>query len=78
LSVTLRQKQRLRVFKNRVLRKTFGPETGGAEDHIPTSFTLYTPHRIIVEIKERVEPFPVWAFTACFRANYTPHQTLSR
>jgi hypothetical protein len=39
------------VFDKRVLRRIFGPKrneaTGGGEDYITSSFTVYTPHQIL-------------------------------
>jgi hypothetical protein len=44
---------RLRLFENRVLRKTFGLKTdtmsGSGEDYITRSFMICTPHPILFE-----------------------------
>jgi hypothetical protein len=52
LSLTLREKQRLRVFENRVLRRIFGPKrdemTGGSgEDYITRNLMTCTRHQIL-------------------------------
>ena len=55
-SLTLREKHRLRVFKNRVLRKVLGPkkyEVTSGEDYIMKSFMICTPHHIIWVTKSR-------------------------
>ena len=50
-SLTLRDKRRLRVFENRVLRKIFGPKrdevTGGGENYIMRSLMICIPHSIL-------------------------------
>ena len=47
LSLTLREERRLKIFENRVLRRTFGPKwnevTGSAENYI-MSLIICTPH----------------------------------
>jgi hypothetical protein len=58
LSLTLREEQRLGVFKNRVLRRIFGPkrdeETGGWRKlHNEELHNLYTSPSIIRIIKSR-------------------------
>jgi hypothetical protein len=49
-SLTLREEHRLRVFENRVLRRTFGPKrdevTGGGENCITRSFVIYTLRQV--------------------------------
>jgi hypothetical protein len=49
-SLMLREGHRLMVFKNRVLRKIFGPKRDevieGGEDYI-MSFMICTPHQIL-------------------------------
>jgi len=44
-SLTLREEHRLRVFKNRVLRRIFGPK----RDEVTRewSFMMYTAHQIL-------------------------------
>jgi hypothetical protein len=48
----LRDKRRLKVFDNRVLRRIFGPKrdelTGSGEDYITRSFVLCTPHQTLI------------------------------
>ena len=50
-SLTLREKRRLRVFENRVLRRVFGPKrdkvTGNGENYIMKSLVVRTPYRIL-------------------------------
>jgi len=50
-SLTLREKGRLKVFENRVLRTIFGPKrdevTGSGEDYIMMSLMICTPHQIL-------------------------------
>ena len=50
-SLTLREEHRLRVFENRVLRRTFGPKKDGAtesgENYIMRSLMICTPHPIL-------------------------------
>jgi hypothetical protein len=50
LDLTLREKHRLRVFENRVLRRIFGPKRDdvreNGEDYITKSFMLCIPHQI--------------------------------
>jgi hypothetical protein len=50
LSLALREDQRLRVFKNRVLRKTFGSKIdavrGNRGDCIMRSFVICAAHKI--------------------------------
>jgi hypothetical protein len=50
-SLILRERCRLRVFENRVLRRIFGSKrdevTGNGEDYITRSFMLCTPHQIL-------------------------------
>jgi len=50
-SLTLREKRRLRVFENRVLRRVFGPKrdevTGNGENYIMRSLVICTPYRIL-------------------------------
>jgi hypothetical protein len=46
-SLALREEQRLRVLKNRVLRKTLGPRWSG-EDYIMKSFMICTPYQILL------------------------------
>jgi hypothetical protein len=47
----LREKRRLRVFENRVLRRIFGIKregvTGGGENYKTRSLVIYTPHPIL-------------------------------
>jgi hypothetical protein len=49
--MTLREKRRLRVFENRVLRKKIGPKgdevTGSGENYIMKSFIIYTLHPLL-------------------------------
>jgi len=49
-SLTLREERRLRMFKNRVLRRVFGPKrdeaTGNGENYIMKSLVICTPYRI--------------------------------
>jgi hypothetical protein len=46
----MREKRRLRVFENSVLRKIFGPKmievTGSGENYIMRSFQICTVHHI--------------------------------
>jgi hypothetical protein len=48
--LTLKEECRLRVFKNRVLRRVFGPKrdeiTGCREEYMKRSFMLCTPHQM--------------------------------
>ena len=50
-SLTLREERRRRVFKNRVLRRVFGPKrdevTGNGENYIMRSLVICTPYRIL-------------------------------
>jgi len=50
-SLTLRDKHKLRVFENRVLRRIFGPKrdevTGIGENYITRSLMICTPHLIL-------------------------------
>ena len=50
-SLTLREKRRLRVFENRVLRRVFGPNrdevTGNGENYIMKNSVISTPYRIL-------------------------------
>jgi hypothetical protein len=50
-SLPLREKRRLRVFENRVLRRIFGPKkdevTGCGENFIMRSFVISTPHPLL-------------------------------
>jgi hypothetical protein len=50
-SFTFRDKRRLRVFENRVLRRILGPKrdevTGGGENYIMRSLMICTPHPIL-------------------------------
>jgi hypothetical protein len=49
--LTLRNKYRLRVFENRVLRRIYGPKTkwwNAGENCIMRSFTTYTLHQILL------------------------------
>jgi len=50
-SLTLRDKRRLRVFENRVLRRIFGPKrdkvTGDRENYLMRSLMICTPHPIL-------------------------------
>jgi hypothetical protein len=47
---TLREKHRLRVFENRVLRRIFGPKrdevTEGGENYITRSFVICTLRQV--------------------------------
>jgi hypothetical protein len=49
--VALREECRLRVFKNRVLRRMFGPKrgeiTGNGEDYKRRNFMIYTSHQML-------------------------------
>jgi len=49
-SLTLREKRRLRVFENRVLRRVFVPKrnevTGNGEKYIMRSLMICTAHQI--------------------------------
>ena len=49
-SVALREELTVMVFRNRVLRRIFGPNrdevTGSGEDYITRSFIIFTPHEI--------------------------------
>jgi hypothetical protein len=51
MSVTLREKQRLRVFENRVLRWIFGPKRdeaqGSGEDYITRNLMTCTHHQTL-------------------------------
>jgi hypothetical protein len=46
----LKERKRLRVFENRLLRKIFGPKrdevTGDGEDYTMRSITICTAHKI--------------------------------
>jgi hypothetical protein len=48
--LTLRKEHRVRVFKDRVLRKIFGPKRdevqASGEDYIMRTFMMYTPHQM--------------------------------
>jgi hypothetical protein len=50
-SLTLREEHRLRVFKNRVLRRIFGSKrdgvTGSGEDYITRNLMICTNHQIL-------------------------------
>ena len=50
-SLTLREKRRLRVFENRVLRRVFGPKwdevTGNGENYKMRSLMICIPHPIL-------------------------------
>jgi hypothetical protein len=50
-SLTLREEQRPRVFKNRVLRRIFGPkrdkQQGSGEDYITRNLMTCTYHQIL-------------------------------
>ena len=50
-SLILKEKRRLRVFENRVLRRLFGPKrdevTGNGENYIMRSLVICTPYRIL-------------------------------
>ena len=52
-SLSLREKQRLRVFENRMLRRIFWPKRdkvtggGGGENYIMRSLMICTPHQIL-------------------------------
>ena len=50
-SLTLREKRRLRVFENRVLRRVFGPKrdevTEKGKNYIMKSLVIGTPYRIL-------------------------------
>ena len=50
MSLTLREKRRLGVFENRVLRRIFGPKrdevTGNGETYIMRSLMIFTPHPV--------------------------------
>jgi hypothetical protein len=53
-SLTLREEHRLRVFENRVLRRTFGPKTGDWRKlHNEELHNLYPSPNIIRTIKPR-------------------------
>jgi len=47
----LREKRRLRVFENRVLRRVFGPKrdevTGNGDNHIMRSLGIFNPYPIL-------------------------------
>ena len=49
-SLTLREKRRLRVFVNRVLRRILGSKRnevkGNGENYVTGSFIICTPHQI--------------------------------
>ena len=49
--LTLREKLRLRVFENGVLRRVFGPKrdevTGNGENYIMRSLGIFTPYPIL-------------------------------
>jgi hypothetical protein len=51
-SLTLRDERRLKVFENRLLRRTFGSKrdevTGGGENYIMRSLMICTPYPIFV------------------------------
>jgi ribosomal protein L10 len=58
LSLTLREEHRLRVFKNRLLRRTFGPKrdkvTGDwRKQHNEELHNLYSSSNVIIMIKSR-------------------------
>jgi hypothetical protein len=50
-SLRIREERRLRVFENRVLRRTFGPKreevTGSGGNYIMRSLTIRTAHSIL-------------------------------
>jgi len=50
--LALREECRLRVFKNRVLRRMFGPKrgeiTGSGEDYKKRSIMIYTTHQMLL------------------------------
>jgi hypothetical protein len=52
-SLTLREEHRLRLFKNRVLRRIFGPKrdevTGNGEDYITRNLMICTQHQILLK-----------------------------
>jgi hypothetical protein len=58
-SLTLREERRLRVFVNRVLRRTFGPERDKVTEdwmklHTEELNDLYSSHNILRVIKSRI------------------------
>ena len=52
-SFTLREKRRLRLFENRVLRRIFGPKRdeghGSGENYITRSLMICIPHPVFFE-----------------------------
>jgi hypothetical protein len=54
-SVTLREEKILRVFENRVLRKTFGPyiRRGGAGENFTSGFIICVLLQLLLVIKSR-------------------------
>jgi hypothetical protein len=57
-SITLKEEQRLRVFQNRVLRRTFGPKRDGVTGewrrlHNEELYGLYSSLNIVRVIKSR-------------------------
>jgi len=46
-SLTLREKCRLRVFENRILRRIFGPKRGNGESSTMRNFLVCTLHLIL-------------------------------
>jgi len=52
-SLILRDKNRVKVFENRVLRRIFGPKRdeviGNGENYIMRSLMICTPHPILCE-----------------------------
>jgi hypothetical protein len=46
-SLTLREERRVRVFENRVLKRTFGPKREAGEDCIMRSFITFTLHQTL-------------------------------
>jgi hypothetical protein len=52
LVVHIGGERRLRVFENRVLRKTFGPKRGevigSGENYIMRSLMICTPHQVLL------------------------------
>jgi hypothetical protein len=55
-SLTLLSELKLRVFKNRVLRRIFEPKdnvNGSGEDYITRSLVICTPHQIFCRISNQ-------------------------
>jgi hypothetical protein len=52
-SLTIREKHRLRVFENRVLRRIFGPKRDGVMGDWKELHNLYSSSSIIIMIKLR-------------------------